>query len=354
MSLHGVMNRDVLDVELVGDEATPWRILCAKSFPRGKLSSGASNDGSVESEDDSMSTGCSEVSLSSSRASRTSIDTAPCSWPDVTASFSTQHPAYVPYVPDEFVEESFCALPEAPPGLSLPSSAVLSPPGMFGQFLPVGPPPGLSNGTEEVDSVMPLPPGQLSTPLFCPPGMFGWDVEQTRPMACCELRNSFARTVSRRGTVYHAQKVEHQARSDESTSDKSRTTVMLRNLPGNFSRDALTHVLDQEGFKAKYDFVYMPMNFKKGVLFGYALVNLITPVDAWEVKEHFEGFSWPGGIAKAEVVWYETQQGLEALIERFRSSPVMRDAVPDAVRPAIYKNGVRSMFPAPLKSVKTN
>merc|ERR1712127_376259 len=120
------------------------------------------------------------------------------------------------------------------------------------------------------------------------------------------------------------------------------------------SRDALTHVLDLEGFRAKYDFVYMPMNFKKGVLFGYALVNLITPVDAREVKEHFEGFIWPGASAKAEVVWYETQQGLEALVERFRSSPVMCDAVLDAVRPAIYKDGVRSVFPAPSKPIKTN
>jgi hypothetical protein len=179
-------------------------------------------------------------------------------------------------------------------------------------------------------------------------GMFEWDVHQTRQMAVGQSK----RIVSRRGTVYHAQTAEPEASSPKSTPDDKRTTVMLRNLPGDFSRDALTEVLDQEGFKSRYDFVYLPMNFKKGALFGYALVNLLTPMDARQVKEHFEGFSWPGASAKAEVVWYETQQGLEALVERFRSSPVMRDAVPDAVRPAVYRGGVRCIFPQPLKPTK--
>lgn len=345
MSLQSVLKHDVLDVELLGDESAPWHIRCTKtqfSGPPGKFGSGASDDGSVESEDDSISTGCSEASLGSGRTSQTS--SARGSWPDVAALFSTQDPAFVPYVPDEFAEEVVCAFPEPPPGLSLAHSSVLAPPGLSH----VGPPPGLSN-TDEVDSLLPSPPGHLLAPVFYPPGMFEWDVNQTRPTASGQSK----RTVSRRGTVYHAQTAETETSSPESTPADKRTTVMLRNLPGNFSRDALTDVLDQEGFKSRYDFVYLPMNFKKGTLFGYALVNLLTPVDAWEAKEHFEGFSWPGASAKAEVVWYETQQGYEALVERFRSSPVMRDAVPDAVRPAVYHCGVRCIFPQPLKPIKT-
>jgi hypothetical protein len=134
--------------------------------------------------------------------------------------------------------------------------------------------------------------------------------------------------------------------------DHKRTTIMLRNLPSDFSRDSIADVLDQEGFKSKYDFVYMPMNFKTWAVFGYGFVNFVTPMDARQAKDYFQGFSWPGVSKEIEVVWSDAQQGLEALVERFRSSPVMHDAVPDAVRPAVYQGGVRDAFPPPTKPIK--
>jgi RNA recognition motif-containing protein len=185
--------------------------------------------------------------------------------------------------------------------------------------------------------------------------MFQWDANQTQPTASGEPKIWAAQSVSRRGTVYstcHNQVVEPPVSAPEAVPDAERTTIMLRNLPNSFSRDALAEVLDREGFKARYDFVYMPMNFKKGVVFGYAFVNLLTPVDALEAKEHFQGFSWPGTSGAVDVLWCGTQQGLEALVERFRSSPVMHEVVPDAVRPAVYSGGVRSIFPPPTKPIK--
>merc|ERR1740123_2226645 len=45
--------------------------------------------------------------------------------------------------------------------------------------------------------------------------------------------------------------------------DGERTTVMLRNLPNDYTRDMLLALLDKEGFQGKYNFVYLPMDFKR-------------------------------------------------------------------------------------------
>merc|ERR1719367_2096902 len=45
-------------------------------------------------------------------------------------------------------------------------------------------------------------------------------------------------------------------------NEESRTTVMLRNLPLDHTRDMLLHLLDTKGFAGMYDFIYLPMDFK--------------------------------------------------------------------------------------------
>ena len=45
-------------------------------------------------------------------------------------------------------------------------------------------------------------------------------------------------------------------------------TVMLRNLPNNYSRAMLLELLDSEGFAGQYDFFYLPMDFKSRASLG--------------------------------------------------------------------------------------
>lgn len=59
---------------------------------------------------------------------------------------------------------------------------------------------------------------------------------------------------------------------------KERTTVMLRNLPNNYTREMFLEMLDSEGFRGSYDFVYLPCDFHRKANLGYAFVNM---VDAW-------------------------------------------------------------------------
>mmetsp|Transcript_2882 Transcript_2882/g.4709 ORF Transcript_2882/g.4709 Transcript_2882/m.4709 type:complete len:519 (-) Transcript_2882:138-1694(-) len=136
-------------------------------------------------------------------------------------------------------------------------------------------------------------------------------------------------------------------------ADEDRTTIMLRNIPNNYTRQMLQELLDSKGFAAKYDFIYLPMDFRSAAGLGYAFVNLTTHTDAEEAFAKFQGFSdWKAVSQKVcEVAWGQPLQGFEAHVERYRNSPVMHKDVQDEFRPAIFQDGVQLPFPEPTKAV---
>jgi hypothetical protein len=145
--------------------------------------------------------------------------------------------------------------------------------------------------------------------------------------------------------------------SDEKAMDaESRTTVLLRRLPANFTRSDLLEVLDSEGFKDCYDFVYMPVDFVKWSSFGYAFINLASHKEALRMWHHFDGFTaWSShGDAKGracEVAWSKPLQGLSALVERYRNSPVMHEDMPDHIKPVVFSSGQKVKFPLPTEDI---
>jgi len=136
--------------------------------------------------------------------------------------------------------------------------------------------------------------------------------------------------------------------------EERRTTVLLRNLPEGFSRSSLLYLLDSQGFAGRVNFVYMPVNFGKMVAFNHAFVNLASPSDAQLIHAHFQGFStWPVPCDKVcEVVWYDKEQGLDALVEKYKNSPVMHESIPDECKPIILIGQVRIPFPPPSENIK--
>jgi hypothetical protein len=133
------------------------------------------------------------------------------------------------------------------------------------------------------------------------------------------------------------------------------TTVMLKNIPNDYTQDMLLKMLDEEGFSCKYDFVYLPMDFRSGSAFGYAFINLVTPEVTRLFESHFHGFCrWAFPSRKvAEVTWSRPMQGLAATIERYRNSPIMHQDVPDCYKPCMFQNGTRVCFPLPTKPVSS-
>eukprot|EP00427_Karlodinium_veneficum_P064069 CAMPEP_0169335832 /NCGR_PEP_ID=MMETSP1017-20121227/16549_1 /TAXON_ID=342587 /ORGANISM="Karlodinium micrum, Strain CCMP2283" /LENGTH=405 /DNA_ID=CAMNT_0009431239 /DNA_START=21 /DNA_END=1238 /DNA_ORIENTATION=+ len=132
------------------------------------------------------------------------------------------------------------------------------------------------------------------------------------------------------------------------------TTIMLRNVPNGYTRTMLLELIDGMGFQGRYDFVYLPMDFRNGVNLGYAFVNSLTHEDAMRLTEKLQGFSlWSADCSKiCEVSWAHPNQGLAEHVERYRNSPVMHNTMPDDYKPMVFRGGVRIPFPQPTKAIK--
>mmetsp|Transcript_66259 Transcript_66259/g.184516 ORF Transcript_66259/g.184516 Transcript_66259/m.184516 type:complete len:452 (-) Transcript_66259:225-1580(-) len=141
---------------------------------------------------------------------------------------------------------------------------------------------------------------------------------------------------------------------EDPSSCSSRTTVMLRNLPNGYSRSMLIDLINAEGFRGKYDFVYLPVDFSSQAGIGYAFVNFSSPIDAERCHAHFEGFKrWSLPSEKVcTVTWAGPHQGLSAHMERYRNSPVMHDSVPDEWKPVVFHAGARIPFPQPTQPIR--
>jgi len=136
--------------------------------------------------------------------------------------------------------------------------------------------------------------------------------------------------------------------------DEAKTTVMMRNIPNDYTREMLMKLIDDEGFAGCYRLIYLPIDYASRVSFGYAFVDLATPEDAVRFRSHFEGFTaWDVVSQKVcEVCWSSVLQGVSAHIERYRNSPVMHESVPDEFRPILLVNGTRVPFPSATKSIR--
>eukprot|EP00440_Ansanella_granifera_P052560 gb/GFBE01056990.1/.p1 GENE.gb/GFBE01056990.1/~~gb/GFBE01056990.1/.p1 ORF type:complete len:404 (+),score=107.01 gb/GFBE01056990.1/:1-1212(+) len=132
------------------------------------------------------------------------------------------------------------------------------------------------------------------------------------------------------------------------------TTVMMRNLPNNYTREMLLEMLDGEGFFARYDFLYLPMDFDRHANLGYAFVNLVDGEAASDFWKVFDGFSrWMLPTSKVcQVSWSGPHQGRQAHVDRYKNSPVMHFSVPDEFKPMLFQSGIRQPFPPPSRKLR--
>jgi len=138
-------------------------------------------------------------------------------------------------------------------------------------------------------------------------------------------------------------------------SEEWRTTVMIRNMPNNYTRDMLLELVDSMGFAGSYDFAYLPIDFQSQAGLGYAFLNFVSVADALRCFSDFDGFSnWKVPSEKVcTVTWSSPTQGLEAHIDRYRNSPVMHYSLTEDWKPILLQQGRRVPFPLPTKAIKT-
>lgn len=134
-----------------------------------------------------------------------------------------------------------------------------------------------------------------------------------------------------------------------------RSTVMIRNMPNNYTRDMFLEMVDSMGFAGTYDFAYLPVDFSNQAGLGYAFLNFVSVAHAQHCFDQFEGFTnWRVPSEKVcTVTWSSPTQGLEEHLERYRNSPVMHHSIPDQWKPVFFQQGMRAAFPPPTKAIKT-
>lgn len=103
-------------------------------------------------------------------------------------------------------------------------------------------------------------------------------------------------------------------------SANARTTLMIRNIPNKYSQKMLLDVLDRK-YRGRYDFFYLPIDFKNRCNLGYAFVNFKDAATTAEFYKELHSKSWEEFNSKKVCeITYARVQGRNALIEHFRNS----------------------------------
>eukprot|EP00928_Gymnodinium_smaydae_P006274 TRINITY_DN12202_c0_g1_i1.p1 TRINITY_DN12202_c0_g1~~TRINITY_DN12202_c0_g1_i1.p1 ORF type:complete len:385 (+),score=48.17 TRINITY_DN12202_c0_g1_i1:68-1222(+) len=135
-----------------------------------------------------------------------------------------------------------------------------------------------------------------------------------------------------------------------SKSSECRTTVVLVNVPFDFTGPLLLRTINAEGFGDMYDFIHVPADFGAQGCSGFAVVNLLNPTIAQKFLTVFNKFSgWPiKSKSVCQAIWAKKYQGLQANIDRYRNSAMLLGNLTDDYKPQLFENGAQVQFPAPL------
>jgi hypothetical protein len=133
------------------------------------------------------------------------------------------------------------------------------------------------------------------------------------------------------------------------------TTLLVSNLPRAYSRSMLEELLCAQGLLMDCDLIYLPVEFKVGIGYGYAFVNFVTHEAACAALDALDGLA---DLSEASLIEgslqarWSSKQGLHTHIELYRNSPVMHKTVDDEAKPALLMAGVRLPFPEPTRRLR--
>uniref|UniRef100_A0A7S0FX93 RRM domain-containing protein n=1 Tax=Pyrodinium bahamense TaxID=73915 RepID=A0A7S0FX93_9DINO len=167
------------------------------------------------------------------------------------------------------------------------------------------------------------------------------------------------RQARRRGEAAEARPQEELGRSSSGRAPTEErvinfTTVMLRNIPNKYTRDMLVTQLNLH-LRGKYDFVYLPIDFKNGCNVGYGFINFRSFEACRTFVGKFSGVDvcrcLPGinNSNKVAEVTPARVQGQDENVKRLRSSPVMQELVhhPEWMPLVFDEEGNESPLPLP-------
>ena len=105
-----------------------------------------------------------------------------------------------------------------------------------------------------------------------------------------------------------------------SSGEERRTTLMVRNIPNRFTKDAMILEFNKH-FEGEYDFFYLPIDFNNKCNVGYAFINFKTPKAMIDFHQRYNGNTWPKFKSnKVCAITFARLQGREAMLKHFEDS----------------------------------
>jgi RNA recognition motif-containing protein len=113
--------------------------------------------------------------------------------------------------------------------------------------------------------------------------------------------------------VKAAAKTHSQSEQDVYSQATERTTVMISNLPNRLKESAIVEQLELLGLENRFDYLYMPRDYKTMANMGYAFVNFMRDSDAEVCIRRLAGTQFRGSMSKKLLdVSHAAKQGLVA------------------------------------------
>lgn len=67
--------------------------------------------------------------------------------------------------------------------------------------------------------------------------------------------------------------------------------LMVKNIPNKYTQKMILEAIDTK-FYGKYDFFYLPIDFRNKCNVGYAFINFINSRDIFDFVEEFNNKKW--------------------------------------------------------------
>jgi hypothetical protein len=116
----------------------------------------------------------------------------------------------------------------------------------------------------------------------------------------------------------------------------NRTTLMIRNIPNKYSQRVLLEEINHNHM-GRYDFFYLPIDFKNKCNVGYAFINFMDAMAIVSFSNEFNQQRWKNfNSEKVCALSYARIQGKAAMIARFQNSSLMDKD--DEYQPLIFKS----------------
>lgn len=210
-----------------------------------------------------------------------------------------------------------------------------------------------------------------------------WRPSAVTSVACgssspATTEGSYPQTGSAESEISHAELQASLAELLQTSEQSTWTAVCLKHIPDGFAgQDDLTALLDDEGFRGRYNFVYLPFTFGAGPRGGCnrdtAFINLVDHDTARRFMMHFNPgpgrsreaaassersqaakqswHSWKGKRGSevgAEVAWYDNAHTYQELIKKYANGDIVRNKTreyDDRFKPWVFEYGTRVPFP---------